>query len=74
VDFGTHGGQLQFEPQNSIDPKKVVALLQSNPREYRLEGPLKLRVSHPLVDETERFEFVTALLQRLGGGAAIMGR
>ena len=74
VDFGTHGGQLQFEPQNAIDPKKVVALLQSNPREYRLEGPLKLRVSHPLVDETERFEFVTALLQRLGGGAAIMGR
>ena len=74
VDFGTHGGQLQFEPENSIDPKKVVALLQSNPREYRLEGPLKLRVSHPLVDETERFEFVTALLQRLGGGAAIMGR
>ena len=74
VDFGTHGGQLQFEPQNAIDPKKVVALLQSNPREYRLEGPLKLRISHPLVDETERFEFVTALLQRLGGGAAIMGR
>lgn len=74
VDFGTHGGQLQFEPQNSIDPKKVVTLLQSNPREYRLEGPLKLRVSHPLVDETERFEFVTALLQRLGGGAAIIGR
>ena len=74
VDFGTHGGHIQFAPQNSIDPKKVVALLQSNPREYRLEGPLKLRVSHPLVDETERFEFVTALLQRLGGGAAIMGR
>ena len=73
VDFGTHGGQLQFEAQNSIDPKKVIALLQSNPREYRLEGPLKLRVSHPLVDENERFEFVTGLLQRLGGGAAIMG-
>ena len=72
-DFGTHGGQLQFEAQNSIDPKKVIALLQSNPREYRLEGPLKLRVSHPLVDENERFEFVTGLLQRLGGGAAIMG-
>jgi transcription-repair coupling factor (superfamily II helicase) len=73
VDFGTHGGQLQFEAQNSIDPKKVISLLQSNPREYRLEGPLKLRVSHPLVDENERFEFVTGLLQRLGGGAAIMG-
>ena len=73
VDFGTHGGQLQFEAQNSIDPKKVIALLQLNPREYRLEGPLKLRVSHPLVDENERFEFVTGLLQRLGGGAAIMG-
>ena len=73
VDFGAQGGHLQFETQNTIDPKTVIALLQGSPREYRLEGPLKLRVSHPLPDETTRFEFVAALLQRLGGAAAIMG-
>jgi transcription-repair coupling factor (superfamily II helicase) len=72
VDFGAQGGHLQFEAQNTIDPKTVIALLQSSPREYRLEGPLKLRVSRPLADETTRYEFVAALLQRLGGAAAII--
>jgi transcription-repair coupling factor (superfamily II helicase) len=72
VDFGAQGGHLQFEAQNTIDPKTVIALLQSSPREYRLEGPLKLRVSRPLADETARYEFVAALLQRLGGAAAII--
>jgi hypothetical protein len=29
-------------------------------------------VSRPLADETARYEFVAALLQRLGGAAAII--
>ena len=34
-------------------------MLQKAPREYRLEGPLKLRVSRPLEKEEARFEFAT---------------
>jgi hypothetical protein len=41
-------------------------MIQKNAREYRLEGPLKLRVSRPLPAENARFEFAALLLRRLG--------
>lgn len=65
LDFGAHGGYLLFETENRIDPAAVIRLIQDRSREYKLEGPLKLRVSRDLDDELERFDFVTALLQRL---------
>ena len=65
LDFGAHGGYLLFETDNRIDPAAVIRLIQDRSREYKLEGPLKLRVSRDLDDELERFDFVTALLQRL---------
>ena len=65
LDFGAHGGYLLFESDNRIDPAAVIRLIQDRSREYKLEGPLKLRVSRDLDDELERFDFVTALLQRL---------
>lgn len=65
LDFGAHGGHLIFEGENQIDPKAVIRLVQDRSREYRLEGPLKLRVSRELDDEAERYEFVTLLLGKL---------
>ena len=70
LDFGLQGGYLLFEKDNHIDPKAVIGLLQRSPREHRLEGPLKLRVTHEFEDPAERFDFVAALLQRLGGAQA----
>ncbi len=73
LDFGSHGGYLQFEPQNSIDPKAVIQLIQVRHSPYRLEGPLKLRVSTDLEDEAARYEFVTGLLRRLAPTATAVG-
>ena len=65
LDFGAHGGYLLFEAENRIDPRAVIRLIQDRSRDYKLEGPLKLRVSRDLEDEIERYEFVTKLLQGL---------
>ena len=59
------GGYVLFETHNSIDSAKVLTMLQKQPREYRLEGPMKLRVSRPLAKEADRFAFARELLQRL---------
>ena len=40
------------------------------PREYRLEGPLKLRVSRALPAEEARFEFAADLMKRLAAKAS----
>jgi hypothetical protein len=44
----------------------VVRMIQTGAREYRLEGPLRLRVSRQLPTENARFEFAADLLRRLG--------
>jgi len=54
-----------------VDPATVVRLIQKSAREYRLEGPLKLRVSRALPAESARFEFAAQLLRRLGEPARI---
>ena len=54
--------------RSHADPAALIRLIQDRSRDYRLEGPLKLRVSHELDDEAERFEFVAALLARLAPG------
>ncbi|MBS0367250.1 MAG: transcription-repair coupling factor [Proteobacteria bacterium] len=65
LDLGPQGGTVTFEERSRIEPATVVRLIRQAPREYRLEGPLKLRVSRALPAENERFEFAARLLQRL---------
>jgi hypothetical protein len=43
-----------------------VRMIQMNPRVYRLEGSLKLRVTRPVQTEEARFEFAADLMRRLG--------
>jgi transcription-repair coupling factor (superfamily II helicase) len=71
LDLGPQGGSVLFEERSAIDPATVVRMVQKSTREYRLEGPLKLRVSRQLPAETARFEFAAQLLQRLGEGPRV---
>ena len=66
LDLGPHGGSVSFEEHSAIDPATIVQLIRQEAHEYRLEGPLKLRVSRPLPAESVRFEFAAQLLERLG--------
>src|SRR3954454_1520411 len=65
LDLGAQGGYVMFEQKNAIDPASVIRMLQKAPREYRLDGPLKLRISRPMEKEDVRFDFATDLLKRL---------
>jgi hypothetical protein len=60
---------VTFEEKNSIDPATVVRMVQKGPRDYRLEGPLKMRLMRQLPAEENRFVFADALLKLLGGKA-----
>ncbi|MGH8286790.1 MAG: transcription-repair coupling factor, partial [Steroidobacteraceae bacterium] len=70
MDLGPQGGHVQFEERNTVDPKAVIRLVQQPGREYRLEGPLKLRVGRAMPGDAERFEYAGSLLSRLGAKAA----
>jgi transcription-repair coupling factor (superfamily II helicase) len=69
LDLGPQGGSVTFEERNAIEPAAVVRLMQQAPREYRLEGPLRLRVTRAMPTEEVRFEFGASLMKRLAARA-----
>jgi transcription-repair coupling factor (superfamily II helicase) len=68
LDVSTQSSYLVFEERNSVDPGAVISLLRKEPRVYRMEGPLKLRILHG-AEPGARFEFAQRLLAALGKSA-----
>jgi transcription-repair coupling factor (superfamily II helicase) len=65
IDAGASSGYILFEEQNKIDPKRVLKLIQGKPKEYRLDGPLKLRFGHIARTEDALFARVEELVDQL---------
>jgi transcription-repair coupling factor (superfamily II helicase) len=66
LELGPTGGSVQFEAANQVDSARLIELLRTQPREYRLEGPLKLRVTRALAQPEQRFAYAQRLLGQLG--------
>ena len=71
LDLGPQGGTVLFEEHARVDPATLVRMIGQGQREYRLEGPLKLRVTRALPAESARFDYAAQLLQRLGEPARL---
>jgi transcription-repair coupling factor (superfamily II helicase) len=69
LELGPTGGSVQFEEDNRVDTARVIALVSRQGREFRLEGPLKLRITRALPKLEQRFEYAQQLLGRLGTAA-----
>ncbi len=65
IDAGASSGYMLFEEQNRIDPQRVLKLIQGKPKEYRLDGPLKLRFGHIARTEEALFTRVEELVEQL---------
>jgi transcription-repair coupling factor (superfamily II helicase) len=65
IDAGPNSGYLIFEEENKIDPKRVLKLIQGRPKEYKLDGPLKLRFAHDARSEEKLFARVEQLVEQL---------
>jgi transcription-repair coupling factor (superfamily II helicase) len=71
LDLGAQGGTVSFEERARVEPATLVRLIQKEPRAYKLEGALKLRVTRQLPNEAQRFEFAGELLKRLGAAPRV---
>jgi len=45
----------------------VIRLIQRQAREYRMDGPLRLRITRALPQPADRFAFADRLLEQLTG-------
>ncbi len=68
IDAGPKGARLQFTPTPLIDPGTLIGLMQSAPKQYRLDGPTGLRITADWQDPDARVEGVIAIVQQLGQG------
>ena len=73
IDAGATGGYVLFNEGNAIEPQTVIGLVQSQPRTYRLDGPLKLRFTWRADAEPERLTRAAELIEALAaaGPAAV---
>ena len=65
IDLGEKGGRIYFHKNADIDMTKLINLLQTNPRLYKLEGGEKLRINNEFPDAQVRFQFLDEFLDNL---------
>jgi transcription-repair coupling factor (superfamily II helicase) len=65
IDAGAAGGYFVFEEDNKIDTRRVLKLIQTRPKDYRLDGPLKLRFTHDARTEDNIFTGIEMMVELL---------
>jgi transcription-repair coupling factor (superfamily II helicase) len=65
IQAGAEGGSVRFAERASVDPAKLIALIESDKQRYRLDGPFKLRFSWRVEAGEQRVGAVEKLLKRL---------
>jgi transcription-repair coupling factor (superfamily II helicase) len=65
IDAGAAGGRLEFSGETKVDPMRLVKMIQTQPRRYKLEGASKLRFMAVLEEPAQRLEYVKELLTSL---------
>ena len=63
------GARIIFGEQPNVDPLRIIRLIQTQPKVYKLDGQNKLRVVMPLPDGELRFAAVEDLLRKLTSAA-----
>jgi transcription-repair coupling factor (superfamily II helicase) len=65
IDAGSTGGYVIFDENNKIDAQRVLKLIQGRPKDYRLDGPLKLKFTHDARTEENLFMRIEMLVELL---------
>lgn len=65
IEMGDAGGRVQFVEEPDIDPMKVITLIQTKPKIYRMDGQDKLRIIGDFPDASARFAAMALFLHEL---------
>ncbi|TNF55461.1 MAG: transcription-repair coupling factor, partial [Gammaproteobacteria bacterium] len=67
IEAGPTGGRILFGDQPTLDPLRLIRLMQSRPKEFRMEGGDKLKFFIDLADPAQRVARVGDLIRQLAG-------
>ncbi len=67
IEAGPESGRIIFDEVPKIDPMHLIRLIQSRPKEFKLDGSNKLRFYKDLSNRNKRIEQVASLLDQIAG-------
>ena len=59
------GGSVEFDADTRVDPARLVKLIESDPKQFRLDPRQRLVFRNNLADPAERLDYVEKLVPRL---------
>ena len=65
LELGSKGGSIKFNDRPNIDPMKIISLIQTQAKNYKLEGKDKLRITLDLSDITLRLKSAHEIISLL---------
>lgn len=65
IEFGTTAGRIQFSDQPNIDPGKMIQLIQTQPKLFKLDSQQRLHLMDVPENFQERIEHIHQLLDTL---------
>jgi transcription-repair coupling factor (superfamily II helicase) len=68
LDVGPQASFAIFEEDNRVDPGTVIRMIQKEPKVWKLEGQLKLRIALGAAPE-QRAQLASSILERLGSAS-----
>ncbi len=67
IEAGPSGGRLQFDAEPRFDAARLITLIQTQPKTFKLDGADRLKFFADLSDPTQRVPLVKSLLDQLLG-------
>jgi transcription-repair coupling factor (superfamily II helicase) len=65
IEAGTTAGKIEFEAMPNINPDKVIELIRSHPKHYKLVGSSHIRFMFDMQEPEKRFQVVETILSNL---------
>jgi transcription-repair coupling factor (superfamily II helicase) len=65
IEASEKGGFFEFAPQNQVDPGWLIGLLQKDPKQWKLDGPTRLKFTREMADRKIRMEWVQSFISEL---------
>jgi len=65
IEASEKGGFFEFAPQNQVDPGWLIGLLQKDAKQWKLDGPTRLKFTRDLSERKTRMEWVQNFVAEL---------
>ena len=67
LEAGPSGGRIVFQGEPKLDPVHLIGLIQTRPKEFKLDGADKLRFFREMPDRSRRINQISSLLDEISG-------